>query len=642
MVEFTAEWILSRSSDGAATLGYPSPRVRRAGWIAAAVLAAGGPAVFLLERKGRHEAALGLWIALHVVVIAAVLLEAPRRAPSGAGGRLRTAGLVAALTFLAALAVGWNLAGVPRNVHNDVGSTVEAARALVEGKRGLFEPGYAEIPGPGSLPTALSLKLLGNTLVGGRAGAAAMGILAVLGVFALGSELRNRRAGFVAGILLVGSVPFVHYSRLTPFGEVTAWSVWLLWAVLAAARANRPAPWLAAGVLGGWGLMLFYSARVSLLGAFAGAAFLLARPIRVAHRKLGFLALFALGAGMSVAPVAPVWLDRPASFFHRMADSFSLYDPDTGWHPDVLARALGEPMRQTLAMFWPVLSRERGADLAGQGTLDVPVGPALGVLLAAGLLLLLADGWEAAALPVVWLTVMLLGCGVFAQATPWYTRLVPVMAVAALLMARAVDGIVSLVPAGWRRLAAAAVAAALLGFVALPNVRKYLRFEEEQAPTVFTAFRVETERLPEGTRFVCVTLERPDFTCRHSSFGPFLARPFREDVSDPGEVLPIPPGQRAAFLIPFQRFVSHPGDPELLVGEIRRFHPDARVIRTGELSEDPGRPLGAIVVVEPGKVDATKGAVSDPPWITSVKARCHVCATRRGAPGPGRRRSRRS
>ena len=230
------------------------------------------------------------------------------------------------------------------------------------------------------------------------------------------------------------------------------------------------------------------------------------------------------------------------------------------------------------------------------------MGPALGVLLVAGLLLILVDGWETAALPVVWLTVMLLGCGVFAHATPWYTRLVPATAVASLLMARAVDGVVALVPAGGgaRRLAAAAVAAALLGFVAFPNVRKYRRFEEEQPPTVFTAFRLEADRLPEGTRFVCVTFERPDFTCGHSSFGPFLARPFREDVTDPAEVLPIPPGQRAAFLIPFQRFVSHPGDPELLVGEIRRFHPDARVIRKGELSEDSGRPLGAVVVVEPG------------------------------------------
>jgi Dolichyl-phosphate-mannose-protein mannosyltransferase len=578
-------------------------RMRGVAPIAAVLLFAGGLVVFLLERKGGHEpAALGLWIALHVIAIVAAVLETPRRAPAGPRAHLKTIALAAAVAGFAALAVGWNLAGVPRNVHNDVGSTVEAARAFVEGRRGIFEPGYAEVPGPGSLPTALSLKLLGNTMIGGRAGAAALGILAVLGVFALGRELRNERTGFFAGILLAGSIPFVHYSRLTPFGEVTAWSVWLLWAILRAERADRPTPWLAAGVLGGWGLMLFYSARVSLLGAIAGATLLLARPLRRAPRRLAFLALFAIGAGAVIAPVVPVWLDRPSSFFHRMADSFSLYDPVTGFHPGVLARAAGEPMRNTLAMFCSALSPERGADLAGQGTLYVPVGPVQGALLLAGLLLTLADGWGTAVLPVVWFTVMLLGCGAFAQTTPWYTRLVPATAVAALLMARALDGLVGLVPATgpWRRLAAAATAAALLFSVTLPNVRRYVRLEEGRPQSIYTLFRLEADQLPTGTRFVCVTFERPDFTCGHSSFGPFVARPFTEDVADPLDVLPIPPGQRTAFLVPFERFVPHSRDPQLLVEEILHFHPDARVLRTGTLPDNSERPLGTVVVVERG------------------------------------------
>jgi hypothetical protein len=256
-------------------------------------------------------------------------------------------------------------------------------------------------------------------------------------------------------------------------------------------------------------------------------------------------------------------------------------------------------MLRTLAMFWPGLSPDRGADLAGQGTLSVPFGPVEGILLFAGLLLFFADGWERAVLPVVWLTVMLLGCGVFALATPWYTRLVPVTAVAALLMARAVDGLVSLVPESgfWRRIAAAATAAALLVFFTLPNVRRYVRFEEGRPPSIYTAFRLEADRLPEGTRFVCVTFERPDFTCRHSSFGPFLARPFTEDVSDLLDALSVPPGQPTAFLVPFERFVPHSSAPELLVGKILHVHPDARIIRTGALPDDPGRPLGVLVVV---------------------------------------------
>ncbi len=581
--------------------------MRRVAPIAATLLLAGGSVLFWLERRGGHEAVtVALWIALQAVAVAAALLEAPRRPAADPSARLKTAVLAAALAVLAGLVIGWNLAAVPRDVHNDVGSTVEAARALEEGRRGLFQPGYAEIPGPGSLPTALSLKLFGNTMVGDRAGAAALGILAVLGVFALGRELRNERTGFFAGLLLCGSVPFVHYARLTPFGEVTAWSVWLLWALLKATRADRPATWLAVGVLGGWGLMLFYSARVSLVGAVVAAAFLLVRPIRRAPRRVAFLLLFVLGAGAVLSPVVPVWVERPASFFHRMAESFSLYDPVTGFHLDVLGRVVGEPALRTLSMFWTGLSPDKGSDLAGQGTLGAAMGPVEGVLLLAGLLLTLADGWETAVLLVVWLAVMLLGCGVYAQATPWYSRLVPVTAVAALLMARAVDALVGLVPArgAWRRAAAAAAAAAILFSITLPNVRRYVRFEEERPPSIYTAFRLAADQLPAGTRIFCVTFERPDFTCHHPSFGPFLARPHTEDVSNLAEVLPVPPGQPAAFLIPVERFLPETRDPELLVDEIRRFHPDARVIRTATLPGDLNSPRGLVVVVGPG---AAKG-----------------------------------
>lgn len=578
--------------------------MRRVSWIAAALFVAGGPVLFWLGRHGGRDAALlVLWGGLQVTAAAAAHLEAPRR-PSPSFHTYRKMALLAVcLALLAALTVGWKLTSVPRNVHNDVGSTVEAARACLEGRRGYFRPGYAEIPGPGSLPTILSLKLLGNTMAGGRAGAAALGIVAVLGVFFLGRELWNDRAGFFAGILLCSSVPFIHFSRLTPFGEVVAYSVWLLWAVLRAARADRPATWLAAGVLGGWGLLLFYSARVSLLGAAAGSALLLARPLRKALRRLALFALFFLGAWVVVAPVVPGWLVRPESFFHRMADSFSLYDPVTGLHLDVLKRVAGEPVLRTLSIFWPGLSPDRGADLADQGTFGAAMGPLEGILLIAGLLLALMDGWQKSVLPVVWLVVMLLGCGVFAQATPWYSRLVPVTSVAALLMGRAVDALVSLVPPKglWRRLAAVAAAAAILLAITLPNVRRYVRFEEERPPTIYTAFRLEAGRLPAGTRILCVAYERPDFTCQHPSFGPFVARPLTEDVSDPLDVLPVPPGRPTAFFIPFERFVPEARDPGLLVEEVRRFHPDATLVPTGTLPGDASRPLGVVVLVGAGK-----------------------------------------
>ena len=568
----------------------------------AGLLLLGSLVLFSGQRRGMADAnAAGLWVCLHIIAAGTAVAATPPGPRADRRSRARTAVAAAALALLAALFLGRHLTEVPKNVHNDVGSTVEAARAVVRGERSFFSPGYAEIPGPGGLPTQISLAVFGDTMAGERTGAAALGVAAVLGVFALGREVRNGRTGFIGGILLAGSIPFLHYSRITPFGEVTAYSAWLLWAVTRAARTGRPAAWLAAGVLGGWGFLLFYSARVSLLGAIAAATLLLLRPVREAPRRVGALALFALGAWVAVAPVLPGWLARPNAFFHRMDTSFSLYDPATGFHPEVLTRAVGAPLRQTLAMFWPVLSPERGADLAGQGSMSPALGPLEGILLAAGLALTLADGWGGGLAVVVWSAVMLLGCGVFAHATPWYTRLVPLMAASAVFMARAVDGLVGLVPdrGAARRIAAVAAGGALLSLVAVPSLRAYLRFERERPPTVYTAFRNAAARLPADTRYVCVAYQRDDFSCRHPSFGPFAAAPSGDDVLDPVFLLPVPPGVRTAFLVPYERFVPGALDPDRLVERIRRVHPDARILPVATLPADPGRPLGAVVVVGP-------------------------------------------
>jgi len=77
------------------------------------------------------------------------------------------------------------------------------------------------------------------------------------------------------------------------------------------------------------------------------------------------------------------------------------------------------------------------------------------------------------------------------------------------------------------------------------------------------------------------------------------ATPSGEDVLDPVFLLPLPPGHRTAFFVPYERFVRGALDPKLLVEGIRRVHPDARVLPVGSLPGDPRRPLGAVVVVGP-------------------------------------------
>ena len=415
--------------------------------------------------------------------------------------------------------------------------------------------------------------------------------------------------------------------------------MWLLWAVVRAARTDKSRRLARHRRARGMGLFLFYSARVSLLGAVAGAALLLLRPLREVPRRAAALVLFVLGAWVAVAPVVPVWLGHPLAFFHRMDTSFSLYDPATGLHPGVLKRAVEGLCARRSPCSGPSSRTREAADLSGQGSMSPAAGPLEGVLLAAGLALTLADGWGAGALVVAWSAVMVLGCGVFAQATPWYTRLVPVMAATAVLMARAVDGLVGLVPARgrWRAIATAAPPGALLLLVAVPNLRHYLRFELERPPTVFTAFRDATARLPAGTRYVCVVYQRDDF-----SLPPPLVRAVRRHAVGGRRArprlpcCPVPAGRRTAFLVPYERFVPGALDPDRLVEKIRRVHPDARVLLRGSFPTDPRRPLGAVVVVghPDGPLEAARPTSSGASRRPS--RRCERRRDQHAGPWPGR------
>ena len=192
---------------------------RIAAMTGAGLLLLGSLLLFVGQRRGLPRAhAAGLWACLHILAMGRPSRRhRPRRRRTGAPACGRPEPLRPSRCS-AALGNGWDLAEVPKNVHGDVGLTVAAAREVVIGERDFFAPGYAEIPGPGGLPTQVSLALFGDTMAGARAGVAAVGVLAVLGVFVLGREVRNERTGLFAGILLAGSTPFLHFSR-SPLSE---------------------------------------------------------------------------------------------------------------------------------------------------------------------------------------------------------------------------------------------------------------------------------------------------------------------------------------------------------------------------------------------------------------------------------------
>ncbi len=487
-----------------------------------------------------------------------------------------------------------DLTGVPQNVHNDVGLTVDSALRLLEGRaEGFFSGGYAEVPYPGHIAASLGLLIVGKTVAGSRAGGILTGLVAVLGTYALGREYKSPRLGLFAGILLVSSIPFLHFSRSTHFGEVVAYSVCSLYILLRAVRTAHPGAWLLCGVMGSWGLFLFYSARVALVGIVVAGVLLSFRSLRVTLRRWYGPLLFIVAFAITVVPMVPYWLSHHGAFFHRMDTSFSLYDPQTGFHGDVIVRAVGKPFLRTVGMFYTV------GDGSGQGTMSPAAGPIEATLLSIGLAVVLTDGWGANVACLGWLVTMFLGCGAFAEATPWYTRLVPVTPVVSLFMARAIDIQLDLLPPKLRMLkqvATAAVSAALIALAAR-NLRTYLQYERARPATEFTAFGRAALALGPKYQFYCVTFQRPDFTFLHGSFVPYLEMLDVRDLRDPVRAMPFPAGRPVAILIPFQRFVPRPLDPKALVNEIVLRYPEARLRYVYADRGGSHLPLGVIVSV---------------------------------------------
>jgi Dolichyl-phosphate-mannose-protein mannosyltransferase len=567
-------------------------------WCVVATLLAGSFLLWRWRSRGIHEnASISLWASLQILCVGLTVLSPRRPGPHKWRIPGETLLHVAVLLLLASIALSIDLAGVPQNVHNDVGLTVDNATRLLEGRADhFFGGGYAEIPYAGHLPTSLGLLIAGKTVAGSRWGGMLMGFLAVLGTYVLGREYKSARLGLFAAILLLASIPFLHFSRSTPFGEVAAYSVWLLYLLLRAARTAHLGTWLILGVVGGWGLFLFYSARVALAGMVVAGVLLSLRSPRVTIRRWYGPLLFVLAFAVTVIPMAPYWRSHPGAFSHRMDTSFALYDPQTGFHRDVLARAVGEPFVKTLGMFYT----ER--DASGQGTLSPAAGPIEATLLSIGLAAVLADGWGVNIACLGWFVMMLLGCGVFAQATPWYTRLVPVTPVVSLFMARAIDlqlDLIRLKHPLWRWVVTAVVSAALIGGVVAKNLKTYLNYERARPSTEFTAFGRAALALGPKYQFYCVTFQRPDFSCLNGSFVPYLATLDVHDLRDPVRAMPFPAGRAAAIMIPFARSVPRPLDPKALVNEIVLSYPEAKLqyVHGNQSGSDP--PIGVVVVVSP-------------------------------------------
>jgi hypothetical protein len=542
-----------------------------------------------------YESSVCLWVALNVLCIGLALLT--KRPPRLAALRIpvETTVHIGVLLALSGLVLFHDLKNVPRDYDQDVGWMVDGAVKLVRGQvENIFSSGFANISWAGHITPVIGVLLAGPTPVGGRLGGSIMATLAVLGTYVLGRHLRSPRIGFLAGTFLLALTSFVHWSRMTDFGEVVPFAVWLLVALLAAVKNPRPGLWLVFGLLGGWSLLLFFAARIVLLAVVMAAVVLSLRSWRVTRRRVLLPVFFAAGFAVTVLPMVPYWKAHPDAFLHRLEESFVLFKPSKGLNPEALKRAFGPAMRDSIGIFFN--GNERGSG----STIGPTTGPAEWSLILIGAAAFLTDGWGANVAVAVWTYVVLLFCGALTEPTPATYRLLCLFPVAALCAGRAADlllGVLPLKRPALRHLATASVAALFLGAFVQKNVGAYQNYERTRPPSEFTAFGEAALRLGPRYQFYCLTFQRPDFSAQHGSFVPYLETLDVKDLRDLSEALPFPPGRPVAVMIPYRRLMSRYVEPQALESQIVASYPEATV-QTVTAPAAKNQAYGVIVVID--------------------------------------------
>ena len=364
-------------------------------------------------------------------------------------------------TFLLILAIsglllGWQLATVPVQVDGSEASHGLQALQIASGLESrIFASGWANTPLFAYYPAALGTILSGDWLLGNRLAGFYAGLLTILGVWLLGCELfrrtpteegdsdvadDGRSPALLAAFTAVGYT-FVHFGRMPGYLEPVAWGVLGLWALHRGARTGSRTALALAGLLLGLTATLYYSGTV-----FVGIAllwwifWLLARRDWLHQMGWGGFGAWLGGGFVFLAPFAGVWLRSPGVFLARLQEASifngaGLVHMEGVYGVQGLNAVLLENGRRTLLTFWIFgdSSTQFGWPAPMLDSLIAPI-----LLLGMGYLLLNLDRTQSWML-LVWLAGAVVLGGVLVIDSPHWPRLLPVLPVAGLICALAVD-----------------------------------------------------------------------------------------------------------------------------------------------------------------------------------------------------------
>jgi 4-amino-4-deoxy-L-arabinose transferase-like glycosyltransferase len=574
--------------------------------VAALLLVGGCVALFILVDRNvpiSHQA--GLWAMLLTITAATAMLSpvAGWRPPAVIDWRFWTS--LALPVGISAVTLLYRLPEIPIHLHFDHVYYATAALDFIEGRfQSIWDFGFVPAPIIGLVPSMAGLVLAGPGEVGFRLGSALYGLTGVVAVAILGRCYRDRRTGFLAALLLAGSVPFVHFSRTGAAGDATTTALWTLTFFALAVRKGSPGLWILAGMASGYCFYLWPGSRIAVVACALGGILIgLRSPRSVARRWYGPLLMLAAFA-VWIVPLVPTWLEHPKTMFPRAEQSLEVYKPSTGFDADRFSESFGEPFARSLGWFFAT------PDHSTHGTISPGCNQFEATLLAVGMVIVLIEGFSLNVVLGIYLVVGLLVMGAFGDSPPWYSRLVPTIPIAVLLMARALVGALDLLALERDRLRALALVAVTIAVVVMSpafNMRTYIRAEEtgRGVPPLNTMTVVgrQLRDLGPGYHHYLVITKNLEWSCdgdrANGFFGvllPYIWDLHVGEIRDLGTRLPLPPDEAATVVLQMDRI-----DEDLPT--LRQWYPEAEV---EVLYDRRGRARAGIVVID--KVDAMRAA----------------------------------
>ena len=242
----------------------------------------------------------------------------------------REIAILGAILLVALLARVVGLADHPYPWSGDEASIGLEGRRILNGEvTNFFDTGWSGQPNWSFVPTAVSLRVFGDNIIGIRMVSAIAGVLAVAFVYLLGKEMANKEVGFLAAAFLAVYPIHMHFSRIGVNNINDSFMVVLvLWLVFRAVRSGRPADYALAGVVSGLTIYTYVGTRLVLLLAIGALVYfaIIRRGFVRANAKA--LIVFLVAAIITAAPMAFYFAKHPDIFIGRIGQEGILFN---GW-----------------------------------------------------------------------------------------------------------------------------------------------------------------------------------------------------------------------------------------------------------------------------------------------------------------------